>query len=1021
MQRRTFLSRVGALALAPRLAGAAEPAAQGRGPSLLSVWLKPARTYRPHTRWWWPGSAVTAEGITRQLEQMRAQGLGGVEITCVWEWYAKGNLPYLSAQWAAMVRHAVETAARLDMEVSLTFGPGWDLGGSWVPPEDRSKVLAPAWVDLDGPATFDGPLPEHKWPELKREGLFAYLRPPEGRPPDADRVVGVVAARLEGEALDGRSLTLLAPDGPDGRLRWAVPDGRWRVATFRLVYTGQTCASQNYETVPWIVDHLSPEAMRRSCHHLAQALRDILGDQLGSTVDSFFSDSFEVVPIPGTVLWSGGILGSFRERKGYDLAPYLPALFWEVGEETRRIRHDVNEHLHHVGLEAVFRTFVEEAGAVGVAARMQPHYRFTTEIIEAAGAAVRPETEVTTARFETVADPRKATVAGARFGGRSHVSAEAYNFIHRERYLATLEELKAATDAFLRDGITQLYNHGFVYTEEDEVAPSRDVPFAERISPWNPWWPHYGRLAAYVARCCALLRQGRSAADVLVYSLQAQVWTTKVAWGIERRVVPYGDLPKVLVASGYDYDPVNDDVLQRLALAADGRIGVGDLRYAALILQNVEWMPLRTLERVEELVENGAAVIALARLPARATGRNAAPAATDARVSEIVDRLFTRDGGLRLHAGGGRTWFLPDYAFTDVPLVSHSVPPAKTPPLGPGHRRLLDALATLTSPDVSLPDGRTSDGLTFCHRVAGDLDVYFVTNLQPESAEERLTFRVSGKRPSLWDPMSGAIRPVDAFAPRPDATDVPVRLGPWGSAFLVFAPEPTAPHLPSVRGCEEARIEGREVVCRVATSGRVQIEAVARGGARTLARDVPDVFLPLEVRGPWSVAFEGVRFPRLDLVYESLQPWSADPETAQFSGTATYETAFDIAAAYLEPEFELHLDLGAVGHVAEVALNGVGLGVCWMTPYRLPIGTSGRPGRNELRVRVTNLLIHHVRSLAEPPAVPRALWPRFGRQDRGLKASVAALAREKELQDLPASGLLGPVRVVAQRIVRLAL
>jgi hypothetical protein len=166
MQRRTFLSRFGALALAPRLAVAAEPPAQGRGPSLLSVWLKPARTYRPHTRWWWPGSAVTAEGITRQLEQMRAQGLGGVEITCVWEWYAKGNIPYLSPQWAAMVRHAVQTAARLDMEVSLTFGPGWDLGGVWVPPEDRSKVLAPAWVDLDGPATFDGPLPEYKWPEL---------------------------------------------------------------------------------------------------------------------------------------------------------------------------------------------------------------------------------------------------------------------------------------------------------------------------------------------------------------------------------------------------------------------------------------------------------------------------------------------------------------------------------------------------------------------------------------------------------------------------------------------------------------------------------------------------------------------------------------------------------------------------------------------------------------------------------------------------------------------------------------
>jgi hypothetical protein len=858
------------------------------------------------------------------------------------------------------------------------------------------------------------------WPDFKRDGLFAYFREPEGQPADANSLVAIVAARLAGDGLDGGSLTLLAPAGADGRVRWSVPDGRWRLAAFRLVYTGQTCASQNYEAAPWIVDHLSAAAMRRSCRHLAQTLRQILGEHLGTTVDSFFSDSFEVVPIPGTVLWSNGILDSFRERKGYDLAPYLPAVFWDIGDETPRIRYDVNEHLHHVGLQAAFRTFVEEAAAVGVAARMQPHYRFTTEIIEAAGAAARPETEVTTARFETVADPRKATVAGARFGGRSHVSAEAYTFIHRERYLATLEELKAATDAFLRDGITQLYNHGFVYTEEDEVAPSRDVPFAERISPWNPWWPHYGRLAAYVARCCALLRQGRSAADVLVYSLQAEAWTAAVARGIDRRVVPYGDLPKVLVASGYDYDPVNDDVLQRLASAADGRIGVGHLRYAALILQNVQWMPLRTLERIAELVEGGAAVVALGRLPARATGRSAG-GADDVRLAGIVDRLFARAGGMRAHRGDGRTWFLPEYEFTDVPFVSQSVPYSKTPPLGPGHRRLLDTLGSLTPPDVALLDGRVSDGLTFCHRVAGEQDVYFVTNLQPEPADETLSFRVTGKRPSLWDPMTGAIRPVDVFAPRAKATEVPVRLGPWGSVFLVFAPEPLTPHLPSARGCDDARVEGREVVCRVATSGRVQVEAVARGGQRTLAKDVSDALLPVEVRGPWNVAFEGVRFPRVDFVYESLQPWGTDPETAPLSGTATYETGFDLAPAYLEPDVEAHLDLGIVGHVAEVALNGVDLGVCWMRPFRLPIGTAGRPGRNELRVRVTNILIHHVQSLAEPPGVPRALWPRLGRQDRGLKASIAAFAREKESQDLPASGLLGPVRLVAHRVVRLSL
>jgi hypothetical protein len=32
---------------------------------------------------WWPGSAVTREGPTWQLEQMREQGMSGGEVTSV--------------------------------------------------------------------------------------------------------------------------------------------------------------------------------------------------------------------------------------------------------------------------------------------------------------------------------------------------------------------------------------------------------------------------------------------------------------------------------------------------------------------------------------------------------------------------------------------------------------------------------------------------------------------------------------------------------------------------------------------------------------------------------------------------------------------------------------------------------------------------------------------------------------------------------------------------------------------------
>jgi hypothetical protein len=53
------------------------------GPAL---WAAPAapNTAKPWTRWWWPGSAVDEAGLTRQLEQFAAAGLGGVEITPIY-------------------------------------------------------------------------------------------------------------------------------------------------------------------------------------------------------------------------------------------------------------------------------------------------------------------------------------------------------------------------------------------------------------------------------------------------------------------------------------------------------------------------------------------------------------------------------------------------------------------------------------------------------------------------------------------------------------------------------------------------------------------------------------------------------------------------------------------------------------------------------------------------------------------------------------------------------------------------
>ncbi len=107
--------------------------AQGTLDEMGRSFQQPSMDCRPHTRWWWMGNALTREDITWQLEQMREQGIGGVEQITMQPVYERGNHSYLSPEYFDLLAHAVREAKQRHMEVSINFGgPGWIWGGDWV-------------------------------------------------------------------------------------------------------------------------------------------------------------------------------------------------------------------------------------------------------------------------------------------------------------------------------------------------------------------------------------------------------------------------------------------------------------------------------------------------------------------------------------------------------------------------------------------------------------------------------------------------------------------------------------------------------------------------------------------------------------------------------------------------------------------------------------------------------------------------------------------------------------------------
>lgn len=985
--------------------------------TLLVNFKNPPADCWPHTRWWWPGNPVSKEEITHELEEMSSHGIRGVEQITMDPVYEKGNIPYLSDEFMEMLKHTVKEAKRLGMEVSLNFGgPGWIIGGEWVKEENKSKDMVPTFIDLTGNQIYSGSLPD---------GLTKTKRSWEHFTSKLDgneTLLAVIAGRIEGDGkINEKSLVNLTGIVNGNRIVWKVPDGEWRLMAFWLKKNGISNA----------VDHFSKHAMEEYCEYLGNKFYSAFGDEFGKTVESLFVDSFELANLSSGINWSTGLLEEFKNEKGYDLTPYLPAIWWEVGDITPKIRFDVNDFLHKTGLSIFFKTFLGWCEAHHIQGRIQA-YGFNTDNIEASGMTHIPEMEITAGEkdaadwFDTRIGPKKYVASGAHIYGRKIVSAEVYTFIHWERYRETLEELKIASDGYLLSGATKFYNHGFNYSPEKIVSPTRSLPFAAYIQPQNVWWNYYPKLAEYIARCSWLLRQGDFAPDIALYSPLANQWALDVLnprkW---TREFEWGELGNLLISNGYDFDLINDDALQNRAKIKDGKIQIQNIEYKILILPNVETIPLETLKFIEKYVDMGGVVIALERLPERSTSfidyRQ-----SDEKVKEITNNLFNKPkltadksdnpytlkepkiatGVLMNPYGKGVTYQLKNVIDRQIWWDKRSST------LDPFLETVREHIAPDFGIDFAYEGMRKNEGLTFIHRKLAEKDIYFISNIQDKQSTIPVTFRVKNKIIRKWNPYTGEITPVFGFSESKDGIKVPINLAPYESMFIEFSPGVPETYVTKTDFLQITEAKKNQIRALALQNGTF-ISYVKSGNLeKKITSVVSGIPAPYLISGKWEIELIGKEFPLFTKQSDSLYSWTDDPLTRNFSGTGRYENTFDLSTSYINKEIKLFLDLGKVGNIAEVRLNDKNIGVIWMRGQKLDVSEAAKEGDNHLVILVTNTLINRISAMKEPPPVPEELVARFG-------SGAVNKNRPAEFgfKPLPASGLMGPVQIVPVKVV----
>jgi len=965
---------------------------------LKQGWQSPSATYKQHTRWWWPGNAVTKEGIGYQLEQMHEKGIGGVEIMSFISVYQKGNIDYLSEEFLDMLKFAVSQAKRLGMEISITFSPGWLFGGHWVEEADRIKALEFIVTDVDGGKKYQGWLSKN-WAKGQLEAVVA------GKLIGKDKIEYKSLVDLTDKVReDSKTKPKCSSDGQADWINWDVPPGRWRIMNFRLKNTGQIASHQNFQPTNWAVDHLNKGAMQRYCDYLGSRLYKTLGDEFGKTVDSMFCDSFEHAAYYPKLLWGRGVTDGFKKYAGYDMKLYLPGLIYDIGEITPRLRYDVHKYLNDLSMETTFGVFNDWCEKHNVKARIQPYGTFVSEIIEGSCNTGRPETEFCSTTYSTQAYGRKSVASGARFSGDKILSAESYTFLNRERYRSNMQEIKIATDNYLRDGVTQIYNHGYFYSPEKYVTPTRDIPWANLISHRNLWWKYYGELTPYVARSCYMLRQGRFVADVLIYSPVATDYSRKQVAPGSHNSQKYGDMPQFLLSNGYDYDLVNDQLLCNYAKAKDGQIVINGMDYRILVMPDCEYVPIKTMKFIKSFVKKGGIVIALENTPEFSCGMKNYKK-NDKKVREITADIF---------ADSGKGHFIKDYKINTKPNDNYQK----------AKQEFINIVKQYVAPAMSLDDNRPSTGVTFIQRKIDDVDVFFVTNQKSTPYKSGLTFNVAGKQPMLWDAIDGRIEDFYCYRDNGKATTIDVDLKGWESMFVVFQPNKNPLHLIKSDLKRITSLDEHQLTGFADTAGEAEVIIKNGDNYLTVTKQV-DIPESLEVKTNWNILLQGYRFDTIEKSTDKLFNLSNDETTKWFSGMAVYETEFNLPADYIGPDLQLYLDLGTVGCVAEVFVNGKNIGVAWMSPYRLNVSGVLSKGKNKLKVLVTNTWNNFVRGprYEKPIEVTEGLQGHFGKTARDVFNNEMYPWDQRELKIigkyLPVSGLIGPIKIVVEKQINL--
>ena len=491
----------------------------------------------------------------------------------------------------------------------------------------------------------------------------------------------------------------------DGPIIWKVPEGRWRIYRFGMSLTGKKNHPAPPDATGLEVDKLDPEAWEAYFKEYFRIYSDL-------PIQYLLTDSYEA----GQMTWTRNMFAEFKERRGYDLFPWLPALTGQIlsgTDATERFLFDWRQTLAELFTENYDRLgdLAREAGMLGRYTESHENGRvFVGDGMDLKRSADIPMSAIwmddagTGSTLAMAKADIRESASVAHVYGQNLVAAESFTTSGRggKSYSYCPENMKYTADVALSCGLNRFVIHESSHQPSDTYVPGLDlIGYGQWFNRHDTWAEEARAWTDYLARSSFLLQQGRFKADILYYYGEDNCIT-----GLFGHELP--DIP-----AGYAYDFIQPSGLQNAVFPLDGKLETeSGMTYRMLVLgPNCRTMSVKVLRRIVYLAKAGVPVCGT--LPERPASFGDQEGEFDGLLAELRERIL------------------------DVPLAE-----------------------ALRRSGIE-PDFTGPRNWAFVHRETDREDIYWIRNFSGRAAGADIRLNAGLGQPLLLDPATGRSRALD--------------------------------------------------------------------------------------------------------------------------------------------------------------------------------------------------------------------------------------------------------------------